>query len=139
MYFVLNVSAVVNSRVDCFAKYAKSRSARMILQCMCIVTTTLVPKLSLCFLHKVYYNFLLGFGQNKYYIDGTNAHTADFSAPDVWKWSDGTIINMNSTFWAPERPNTPSISHCLIIEGGSKNWKFNDEECADICNFICEM
>ncbi|KAL4225088.1 C-type mannose receptor 2 [Mactra antiquata] len=50
-----------------------------------------------------------GFGRFTYFIDGRRDNKTL-----AWKWSDGELIPMNSTFWHPGFPNTHN-EDCAIV------------------------
>jgi hypothetical protein len=78
--------------------------------------------------------FIPGLADQQFWLDGTNANTVDYYAPDAWRFHDGKVVPMDKYFWASHVPNSPETHHCFRIVNGL----FDDTHCDFKFFFICE-
>ncbi|XP_061165818.1 perlucin-like [Saccostrea echinata] len=89
-------------------------------------------------------NFLRGYLQNqgskydhpRFWVGGS-----DLLQEGEWTWTKtGSVIGSQGfSHWAPGQPNNGGHldEHCMELEAGT-NWLWNDDECENRKNFICE-
>ncbi|KAL4222542.1 hypothetical protein ACF0H5_018581 [Mactra antiquata] len=65
-----------------------------------------------------------------YHVQGTNQN-----AQNTWSVTGGVAIE--STSWAPGRPDYPNLEHCARLDS-QYNWNLNDGDCGWNFWFICE-
>ena len=81
---------------------------------------------------------LSGYAGTEYYVDGSNAGAASYTAPGAWTFFDGDPVPMSSDFWGDTYPNFPETQHCLRMQKSAANYKFDDCSCTLQCYYICE-
>lgn len=79
-----------------------------------------------------------GYYAQDYFVDGSNAGAADPFLNDAWVMSNGDLVPMTTDFWGINKPDNPTIEHCLCMSLGSA-YKWDDCRCDIKFCYICEM